>query len=68
LNEFLKKMTGAYFVTNDMFSDFSSSGQWVMGTNNMKLSGLKIIIQIPLLMAVPTLKTLKKCKVILNYT
>jgi AsmA protein len=42
LNEFLKKMTGAYFVTNDTFSDFSSSGQWAMGTNSMKLSGLKI--------------------------
>ncbi len=42
LNEFLKKMTGAYFVTNDTFSDFSSSGQWAMGANSMKLSGLKI--------------------------
>jgi len=42
LNEFLKKMTGAYFVTNDTFSNFSSSGSWSMGTNRMLLSNLKI--------------------------
>ncbi|HFC29929.1 MAG TPA: AsmA family protein, partial [Oceanospirillales bacterium] len=30
LNEFLEKMTGAYFVTNDTLSDFSSSGSWTM--------------------------------------
>ncbi|MCF6319780.1 MAG: AsmA family protein, partial [Proteobacteria bacterium] len=42
LNEFLKKMTGAYFVTNDTFDDFSSSGSWSMGTNRLALSNLKI--------------------------
>ncbi len=41
LNKFLKKMTGAYFVTNDTFSDFRSSGSWFMGTNRMILSNLK---------------------------
>ncbi len=41
LNEFLKKMTGAYFVTNDMFSDFTSSGSWFLGANRMVLSNLK---------------------------
>ncbi len=42
LNEFLKKMTGTYFVTNNTLSDFSSSGSWFMGTNRMILSNLKI--------------------------
>ncbi len=42
LNKFLKKMTGAYFVTNDTFSDFSSSGSWSMGANRIALSNLKI--------------------------
>lgn len=41
LNEFLKKMTGAYFVNNDSFNDFNSSGSWFMGTNRMVLSNLK---------------------------
>ena len=42
LNEFLKKMTGAYFVTNDTFSDFSSSGSWAMSGSHFNLSNLKI--------------------------
>ena len=42
LNEFLKKMTGAYFVTNDTFDNFKSSGSWSMGANSMELSKLKM--------------------------
>lgn len=42
LNEFLKKLTGAYFVTTDSFDDFHSSGSWAMLGNGLKLSDLKI--------------------------
>lgn len=42
LNEFLKKLTGAYFVTTDTFDDFQSSGSWSMQGKGLKLSNLKI--------------------------
>ncbi len=42
LNEFLKKLTGAYFVTNDSFDDFSSSGSWSMAGSALKIADLKI--------------------------
>jgi AsmA protein len=42
LNEFLKKLTGAYFVTTDTFDDFQSSGSWVMQGQALKLSKLQI--------------------------
>jgi AsmA protein len=42
LNEFLKELTGAYFVTNDSFKDFSSTGSWSLSGKRLTLADLKI--------------------------
>ncbi len=60
LNIFLKKLTGAYFVTNDTFDEFGSSGKWQMGTNSLKLSQLKINFADTAITGDATIKNLEK--------
>lgn len=43
MNEFLKKLTGAYFVTDDSFSGFSSSGSWSMVGNKFNLKQFNVM-------------------------
>lgn len=60
LNAFLKKLTGAYFVTDGSFDDFSSSGSWQLGTNSMALSQLKINFSDTVVTGVTNIKNLDK--------